>query len=102
MCETSTKVFVLEVMGRHAGWIAASGALAQEKIGDAPHIILFPEVPFVDADFLRTVNTKEEHDWLTKTFISYGNFWIDGEDKSSEGNSVWDNGTNENDRGDNR
>ena len=42
-------------MGRHAGWIAASGALAQEKIGDAPQIILFPEVPFVDADFLRTV-----------------------------------------------
>ena len=55
MCETSTKVFVLEVMGRHAGWIAASGALAQEKIGDSPQIILFPEVPFVDADFLRTV-----------------------------------------------
>ena len=62
MCETSTKVFVLEVMGRHAGWIAASGALAQEKIEDAPHIILFPEVPFVESDFLkkvkRTVNAK--------------------------------------------
>ena len=62
MCETSTKVFVLEVMGRHAGWIAASGALAQEKIGDPPHIILFPEVPFVESDFLkkvkRTVNAK--------------------------------------------
>ncbi len=62
MCETSTKVFVLEVMGRHAGWIAASGALAQEKIEDPPHIILFPEVPFVQTDFLkkvkRTVNAK--------------------------------------------
>ena len=62
MCETSTKVFVLEVMGRHAGWIAASGALAQENIDDPPHIILFPEVPFVEADFLkkvkRTVDSK--------------------------------------------
>ena len=54
-CENIFKGFVLEVMGRHAGWIATSGALAQEKIGDAPQIILFPEVPFVDADFLRTV-----------------------------------------------
>ncbi len=55
MCETSTKVFVLEVMGRHAGWIAAAGALAQEAPGDAPHIILLPEVPFEKAKFLRKV-----------------------------------------------
>lgn len=55
MCESSTKVFVLEVMGRHAGWIAAAGALAQEKPGDAPHIILLPEVPFEKAKFLRKV-----------------------------------------------
>jgi len=55
MCETSTKVFILEVMGRHAGWIAAAGALAQESAGDPPHIILLPEVPFVKAKFLRKV-----------------------------------------------
>jgi 6-phosphofructokinase 1 len=44
MAKTSTKVFILEVMGRHAGWIAAAGGLASEKAGDAPHIILFPEI----------------------------------------------------------
>ena len=42
MCATSTKVFVLEVMGRHAGWIAAAGALARDQAGDPPHIILLP------------------------------------------------------------
>jgi len=55
MCESSTKVFILEVMGRHAGWIAAAGALAQERPGDAPHIILLPEVPFQKARFLKKV-----------------------------------------------
>jgi 6-phosphofructokinase 1 len=49
MAKTSTKVFIMEVMGRHAGWIAAAGGLAAEKTGDAPHIILFPEIAF-DAD----------------------------------------------------
>jgi len=52
MSRTSTKVFVLEVMGRHAGWIAAAGGLAAQKAGDAPHIILFPEIPFDEAAFL--------------------------------------------------
>src|SRR6185369_1139398 len=46
MARTSTKVFVLEVMGRHAGWIAAAGGLAGRKPGEPPHIILFPEVAF--------------------------------------------------------
>ena len=55
MAKTSTKVFVLEVMGRHAGWIAAAGGLAGTKPGDAPHIILFPEVPFRKAAFLKRV-----------------------------------------------
>ena len=55
MAKTSTKVFVLEVMGRHAGWIAAAGGLAGHKPGDAPHIILFPEVPFRKAAFLKRV-----------------------------------------------
>jgi 6-phosphofructokinase 1 len=46
MAKTSTKVFIMEVMGRHAGWIAAAGGLAAEKAGDAPHLILFPEIAF--------------------------------------------------------
>ena len=49
MMDTSTKVFVMEVMGRHAGWIAASAGLAGAGRDDAPHIILFPERVF-DAD----------------------------------------------------
>jgi 6-phosphofructokinase 1 len=57
MARTSTKVFVLEVMGRHAGWIAAAGGLAAEKAGDSPHIILFPEIPFDEEKFL--VRAKE-------------------------------------------
>ncbi len=55
MAKTSTKVFVLEVMGRHAGWIAAAGGLAGSAPGDAPHIILFPEIPFRKAAFLKRV-----------------------------------------------
>jgi ATP-dependent phosphofructokinase / diphosphate-dependent phosphofructokinase len=55
MARTSTKVFVLEVMGRHAGWIAAAGGLAGRKPGDAPHIILFPEIPLDQARFLARV-----------------------------------------------
>ncbi|NOX67992.1 MAG: 6-phosphofructokinase [Gammaproteobacteria bacterium] len=55
MSKTSTKVFILEVMGRHAGWIAAAGGLAGSEPGDAPHIILFPEIPFRKAAFLKRV-----------------------------------------------
>ncbi|HET6726247.1 MAG TPA: 6-phosphofructokinase [Gammaproteobacteria bacterium] len=60
MARTSTKVFVLEVMGRHAGWIAAAGGLAAEKDGDAPHIILFPEIAFDKARFLARVKDSVE------------------------------------------
>ncbi len=55
MALTSTKVFILEVMGRHAGWIAAAGGLAAEKEGDSPHIILLPEVPLNQEAFLNRV-----------------------------------------------
>lgn len=55
MAKTSTKIFVLEVMGRHAGWIAAAGGLATENTGDAPHIILFPEVEFDEERFMKKV-----------------------------------------------
>lgn len=56
MARTSTKVFVLEVMGRHAGWIAAAGGLAAEQPGDAPQLILLPEVPFDEQRFLAKVD----------------------------------------------
>ena len=52
MCETSTKVFILEVMGRHAGWMAASSALARTSKNDPPHIILLPEIVFNQSKFL--------------------------------------------------
>ncbi|SVB58102.1 uncharacterized protein METZ01_LOCUS210956, partial [marine metagenome] len=55
MAETSTKVFILEVMGRHAGWIAAASGLIAKKRNDPPHMILFPEVPFDRKDFLSHV-----------------------------------------------
>lgn len=62
MARTSTKVFILEVMGRHAGWIAAAGGLAAEKEGDSPHIILFPEITFDQEKFLSKVDeTVKKH-----------------------------------------
>lgn len=56
MCSTSTKVFIMEVMGRHAGWIAAAGGLARETDFDGPHIILFPEITFNPERFLAKVD----------------------------------------------
>ena len=58
MAETSTKVFILEVMGRHAGWIAAASGLISKKRNDPPHIILFPEVSFKKKDFLKSVDNS--------------------------------------------
>ena len=55
MSATSTKVFVLEVMGRHAGWITAAVGLAGKAPGDAPHVLLFPEIRFDEARFLARV-----------------------------------------------
>jgi ATP-dependent phosphofructokinase / diphosphate-dependent phosphofructokinase len=55
MARTSTKVFVLEVMGRHAGWIAAAGGLAGRKADEPPHMILFPEISFERERFLQRV-----------------------------------------------
>jgi 6-phosphofructokinase 1 len=56
MCATSTKVFVMEVMGRHAGWIAAAAGLAGKDDSQAPHIILFPEIAFDETAFLARVD----------------------------------------------
>ena len=55
MSKSSTKVFIFEVMGRHAGWLAASAGLAQSKNNSAPHIILLPEVTFNEKLFLKRV-----------------------------------------------
>jgi 6-phosphofructokinase len=55
MAKTSTKVFILEVMGRHAGWITAATGLAQRKPGEGPHILLFPEIPWNEEAFLARV-----------------------------------------------
>lgn len=78
MCETSTKIFVLEVMGRHAGWIAAASALAQEANGDAPHIILLPEVPFQQAKFLRKVKDTVQQQGYCVVVVSEGAQYKDG------------------------
>jgi 6-phosphofructokinase 1 len=78
MCETSTKVFVLEVMGRHAGWIAAASALAQDKPGDPPHIILLPEVPFVSTKFLKRVRETVKSKGYCVVVVSEGAQYKDG------------------------
>ncbi|KTC81624.1 6-phosphofructokinase [Legionella brunensis] len=56
MAASSTKVFILEVMGRHAGWIAAASGLAGRNKEEPPHIILFPEIPFKQQNFLNKVD----------------------------------------------
>jgi ATP-dependent phosphofructokinase / diphosphate-dependent phosphofructokinase len=60
MSRTSTKVFVLEVMGRHAGWTTAACALAAEQEGDAPHVLLLPEVGLNEGRFLAKVREALE------------------------------------------
>src|ERR1700761_7706012 len=72
MARTSTKVFVLEVMGRHAGWMAAAGGLAGEKAGDAPHIILFPEIAFDKTKFLAKVKDTVEKRGYCVVVVSEG------------------------------
>ncbi|MBV5285083.1 MAG: 6-phosphofructokinase [Methyloversatilis discipulorum] len=64
MARTSTKIFVMEVMGRHAGWITAAAGLAARTPAEAPHILLFPEIPFDEAAFLARVDAcVREHDF---------------------------------------
>lgn len=72
MASSSTKVFILEVMGRHAGWIAAAGGLAAREEGDAPHIILFPEVPFRQREFLKKVKDAVETYGYCSIVVSEG------------------------------
>jgi ATP-dependent phosphofructokinase / diphosphate-dependent phosphofructokinase len=72
MAKTSTKVFIMEVMGRHAGWIAAAGGLAAEKAGDSPHIILFPEIAFDEEKFCARVKECVEKFGYCAVVVSEG------------------------------
>jgi 6-phosphofructokinase len=72
MAKTSTKVFVLEVMGRHAGWIAAAGGLASDEETDLPIVILFPEVPFDREKFLAKVDTLVKKRGFCSVVVSEG------------------------------
>ena len=86
MAETSTKVFILEVMGRHAGWIAAASGLAQEKQTDPPHIILFPEIPFNQKKMISKVKTTVKEQGYCVIVVSEGV-------QDSKGNFLADAGT---------
>ena len=72
MSETSTKVFILEVMGRHAGWIAAASALAARNETDPPHIILMPEVPFAKKKFINKVKQTVANEGFCVVVASEG------------------------------
>lgn len=72
MARTSTKIFVMEVMGRHAGWITAACGLAAENAGEAPHLLLFPEVPFDPEGFLVRVKACVERYGYCAIAVSEG------------------------------
>lgn len=78
MSESSTKVFILEVMGRHAGWIAAAGGLAGKGAGEPPHIILFPEIPFDRQAFLARVEQSVKDYGYCVVVASEGAQYEDG------------------------
>ncbi len=78
MARTSTKVFVLEVMGRHAGWIAAAGGLASDENNDIPVLILFPEIIFDKEKFLAAVKAKVESHGYCTVVVSEGAHYEDG------------------------
>ena len=78
MARTSTRVFVLEVMGRHAGWIAAAGGLAGKSSAEAPHVILFPEVPFEQQRLLERVRAAVESHGYCVIVASEGVAYADG------------------------
>jgi 6-phosphofructokinase 1 len=78
MALTSTKVFILEVMGRHAGWIAAAGGLAGQAAADAPHVILFPEIPFDQPAFLARVKDSVANYGYCVVVVSEGTRHPDG------------------------
>ncbi len=72
MAKTSTKVFVVEVMGRHAGWIAAAGGMASDKDTEIPIVILFPEIPFDRKKFIARVNQLVKKHGYVSVVVSEG------------------------------
>ena len=93
MHESSTKVFILEVMGRHAGWIAGSSCLAQDSHPGAPHVILLPEVSFNQSKFLKKVkDTVKKHGFCVIVASegiknSKGKFLAESDSKDAFGHS---------------
>ncbi len=85
MASSSTKVFILEVMGRHAGWIAAASGLAKEQEGQAPHLILFPEIPFDETVFCQHVQKTVERFGYCAMVVSEGVKYANGNFLSESG-----------------
>ena len=82
MAATSTKIFVLEVMGRHAGWIAAAGGLVDSSI---PVVILFPEIDFNEKAFLEKVDKNVKDYGYCTIVVSEGTKWPDGRFLAEQG-----------------
>ncbi|MCP5405964.1 MAG: 6-phosphofructokinase [Chromatiaceae bacterium] len=83
MAKTSTKVFVIEVMGRHAGWIAAAGGLVEDQ--GIPVVILFPEIKFNQEAFLAKCRQKVEEHGYVSVVVSEGAHWPDGKFLAEQG-----------------
>ncbi|MBT7308654.1 MAG: 6-phosphofructokinase [Gammaproteobacteria bacterium] len=83
MAATSTKIFVIEVMGRHAGWIAAAGALVEDY--GIPVVTLFPEVEFNQEKFLAVVDAKVKEHGYCSIVVSEGAHWPDGKFLAEQG-----------------
>lgn len=83
MAATSTKIFVIEVMGRHAGWIAAAGALVEDH--DIPVLTLFPEIEFNQEKFLAAVDAKVKQHGFCTIVVSEGCHWPDGKFLAEQG-----------------
>jgi 6-phosphofructokinase 1 len=85
MAKTSTKVFILEVMGRHAGWIAAAGGLASTKDSPLPLVILFPEITFNRKKFIKKVQEKVKKFGYCSIVVSEGVRGNNGQFLSDQG-----------------
>ena len=85
MASTSTKVFIIEVMGRHAGWIAAAGGLASDPTTEIPLVILFPEIPFDRARFVQKVKESVQANGYVSIVVSEGTRYEDGKFLAEQG-----------------